>query len=140
MNNLNQNYLAHYKYQVGGSIPVYTGQVRFQRGMGWFSRLLGGIGNFFKGAAPSIAKRALPSAIGLAQDIVEGQNVGHSAINRLKEAGKNVADETLDQIKKKIQAGRGIPRYISNNSIFHNNKRCKKVNKKFNKSKKKKYY
>ena len=127
MNKLNQNYLIHYESQVGGSIPVYAGQVRFQRGMGWFSRLLGGIGNFFKGAAPSIAKRALPSAIGLAQDIVEGQNVGHSALNRLKEAGKNVADETLEQIKKKIQRGEGIPKNFPRNVIFHSNKRkCKR--------------
>lgn len=132
--NLNQNYLVHYKNQVGGSIPVYTGQVRFQRGMGWFSRLLGGIGNFFKGVGPSIAKRALPSAIGLAQDIVEGQNVGHSALNRLKEAGKNVADETLEQLKKKIQSGEGIPRHSPRNLFFKNKKRkCdkkKKVSKK----------
>ena len=135
--NLNQNYLIHYKNQIGGSIPVYTGQVRFQRGMGWFSRLLGGIGNFFKGAAPSIAKRALPSAIGLAQDIVEGQNVGHSALNRLKEAGKNVADETLEQLKKKIQTGQGIPRSFLKNLTFHNRKR--KCSKKINKNKKKRF-
>ena len=131
-------YLNHYKIQDGGGIPVFHG-VRYQRGMGWFSRLIGGIGNFIKGIAPSIAKKALPSAVGLAQDIIDGQNVGSSAVTRLKQAGKDVTEETLEQIKKKLQEGQGIPRNYLKNPIYNFQKRkCPKNNKKINKNKKRK--
>jgi len=99
--------------QIGYGLPVFVG-VRTQRGHGFFGRIFPsifrGAVNFFKGLALPAAKRALPSAIGLAQDIIAGENVGQSAKTRLIEAGKNVADETLDQLKSKIQKGKGIRR------------------------------
>ena len=56
---------------------------------------------------PAIGKRALPSGIALAQDILSGENVLKSAKSRLIEAGKNVADETLEKIKSRVQSGSG---------------------------------
>ena len=103
-------YLNYYNNQVGSGISGFQG-VRYQRGHGFFGRMFSGLGNFVKDLAPGLFKRALPSAIGLAQDVLAGENVGHSAKKRLIEAGKNVADETLDKIKSKIQGGSGIPRH-----------------------------
>ena len=102
-------YLNYYNNQAGYGISGFQG-VRYQRGHGFFGRLFSGIGNFVKDLAPGLFKRALPSAIGLAQDVLAGENVGQSAKKRLIEAGKNVADETIDKIKSKIQGGSGIPR------------------------------
>ena len=100
-------YIQLYDTQVGSGIPVFQG-VRFQRGHGFFGRLFEGIGNFIKDLAPGLLKRSLPSAINLAQDVIAGENVGQSAKRRLIEASQNVADETLDQLKARLQRGRGI--------------------------------
>ena len=102
-------YINYYTAQVGSGISGFQG-VRYQRGHGFFGRLFSGIGSFVKDLAPGLFKRALPSAIGLAQDVISGENVGQSAKKRLIEAGRNVADETLDKIKSKVQGGTGIPR------------------------------
>ena len=67
-----------------------------------------------------MAKRTIPSAIGFAEDIISGENVGQSAKNRLIEAGKNGADETLDKIKTRLQGGRGRKRRKMNpNSLLN---------------------
>ena len=81
------SYNQYYNEQVGSGLAGFSG-VRYQRGHGFFGRLISGIGSFIKQALPSLGKRALPSAIGLAQDIVAGENVGTSAKKRLIEAGK----------------------------------------------------
>ena len=125
------NYLQHYEAQIGGALNVYAGH-RFQKGGSWFSKLIGGVGSFFKSLLPGIGKAALPSAIGLAQDLVSGQNIKDAAFGRLKEAGKNVANETLDQLKVKLQGGSGIARLRS----FH--RHSLKVPKRRRKSKKRK--
>ena len=132
-------YLTYYNNQVGSGLAGFQG-VRYQRGHGFFGRMFSGIGNFVKDLAPGLFKRALPSAIGLAQDVLAGENVGHSAKKRLIEAGKNVADETLDKIKSKIQGGSGIPR--RNRKRFKNfskklNTRKRKINKRHKKGRKK---
>ena len=84
---------------------------------------------------PAIGKRALPSGIGLAQDILSGENVLKSAKSRLIEAGKNVADETLDKIKSRVQKGTGYrKRRRKNKKVLASLpiiiKRKRKVNKK----------
>ena len=114
-------YRNHYLNQIGGSLPGFEGVkfqkghglpgfigLRNQRGHGFFGRLFGGIGSFIKELIPSLGKRALPSAIGLAQDIISGENVGKAAKIRLTEAGKNIADETLTNLKDRLQIGSGI--------------------------------
>ena len=101
----------YYLEQVGGSLPAYAG-VRFQRGHGIFGRLISGIGGFMRSLLPAAGMRAAPSGVGLLQDILAGKNVLESAKNRFVEAGKNVADETLEQLKTRI--GRGRKRRKSN--------------------------
>ena len=103
-------YIQIYENQVGSGIPVFQG-VRFQRGHGFFGRLFSGIGNFIKDLAPGLLRRSLPSAINLANDVIAGENVAQSAKKRLIEAGHNVAEETLDSLKSRLQKGRGICRY-----------------------------
>ena len=102
-------YIQYYADQAGSGISAFQG-VRYQRGHGFFGRLFSGLGNFVKGLAPGLFRKTLPTAIGFANDIIEGENVGKSAKKRLFEAGKVAANETLDHIKSKIQGGSGIPR------------------------------
>ena len=102
-------YIKYYSNQIGGGLASFHG-VRYQRGHGFFGRIFSGIGNILRDILPSVAKKALPSAIGFAQDIIEGQNVGKSAKQRLLDAGKSMAGETLDQFKQKLQKGSGIPK------------------------------
>ena len=130
-------YIQYYSDQVGTGLPGFQG-VRYQRGHGFFGRLFSGIGSFVKGIAPSLFKKALPSAVGFAQDVISGENVGQSAKKRLKEAGKEVANETLDQIKTKIQKGSGIPNTATFSRKLNKYKKGRKKHfkkKKVNKSK-----
>ena len=101
-------YIQYYSDQVGSGLSGFQG-VRYQRGHGFFGRIFSGIGNFVKDLAPKLFRKALPSAVEFAQDVVAGENVGQSAKRRLIEAGKGVANETLDNIKTRLQKGSGIP-------------------------------
>ena len=86
-------YLNYYNNQVGTGLAGFQG-LRYQKGHGWFGRLFSNVVlPLMKQVLPALGKRALPSGIGLAQDILAGDNVGRSALKRLKEAGRNVADE-----------------------------------------------
>ena len=127
----NNPYIAHYvkQAQYGGSLPGFAG-MRFQRGHGFFKKLFSGITTFAKDLLPSLAKRALPSAINLAQDVMAGENLGQSAKKRLVEAGKNVADETLDKLKNRLQSGSGIRMRILRKRNYLNKLLKKKTYKK----------
>ena len=128
-------YLQYYNNQVGSGLAGFQG-VRYQRGHGFFGRLFSGIGSFVKDLAPGIFKRALPSAINLAKDVLAGENVSQSTKKRLIEAGKNVADETLSKINTRIQTGSGIPRKRRKYNMKMYNKSTKKSNKRQIKRKK----
>lgn len=135
-------YTNYYINQVGGGLPAFSG-IRYQRGHGFFGRLFSNtVLPFFKQLLPAIGKRALPSAIGLAQDVLSGQNVGKSTLSRLEEMGRNVADETMDQIKTKLQKGSGrrrrkkkfrVTKQIKRKKVYKKKKkRVKRKKRKFN--------
>lgn len=136
-NNYNKYYLDQVQY--GGELPGFAG-VRFQRGHGFFGRLFSGIGRFFmKDLLPNVAKSALPSAINLAQDVISGQNVGQAARSRFGEAGKSMANQTLDTIKSRLnQKGSGI---IKSNlrRVRHKTRKVKKIKRKSKRLRKNQY-
>lgn len=100
-------YNNYYLNQVGSGLPGFQG-VRYQRGAGFFGRLFSGtIFPFLKQLLPELGKRAIPSVAGLGQDILAGENVKQSALKRLKTLGHDIADETLDQVKSRLQRGSG---------------------------------
>ncbi len=147
------SYKHYYLDQIGGSLPGFAGVkfqrghglpgfigVRYQRGHGFFGRLFGGIGSFIKELIPSLGKRALPSAIGLAQDIMSGENVGTAAKMRLKEAGKNIADETLTNIQNRLQKGTGIVHLRRLKPIIKKKQFTKRKVNKRSKSRRRRYF
>jgi hypothetical protein len=103
-------YTNYYINQVGSGLPGFQG-IRYQRGHGFFGRFFSNtLLPFVKQLLPGIGKRALPSVAGLAQDILSGENVGKSALQRLKTLGTDVANETLSQLSSKFQKGSGKKR------------------------------
>src|SRR5258708_3861897 len=104
-------YSSYYINQACSGLPGFQG-IRFQRGHGFFGRLFSNtLLPFFKELLPAIGKRALPSGISLAQDIMAGENVKQSSLKRLREAGQNVADETLDVNKKRKRRNK-VPKFL----------------------------
>lgn len=118
-------YIQYYNNQVGSGLAAFSG-VRYQRGHGFFGRILGGIGSFFKALAPKLLGAALPSAVNLAGDVMAGKNLKESAKSRLVEAGKSAANTTLDHVKTKLQGGSGIIRLRKRGKIRRFNPIAKK--------------
>jgi hypothetical protein len=96
-------YINYYAVQSGSGLPSFEG-IRYQRGKGWFSNLFLPI---MRQILPVLGRSVLPSGIGLAEDLLAGQNVKDSAKSRLKEVGKSLASNTMDFIQSKIQSGSG---------------------------------
>jgi hypothetical protein len=129
-------YLSYYNNQVGTGLAGFQG-LRYQKGHGWFGRLFTSVLPFIKQVLPVLGKRALPSGKGLAQDILSGENVGRSAVKRLKEAGRNIADESVDMIKTKLlQSGSGGKCHVKFTTRRRSKKKTPKNNKKGSKKRK----
>ena len=118
-------YIEIYNSQVGSGIPAFQG-VRIQRGHGFFGNLFSGIGNLIKNWAPGVLKSILPSGVGLAQDIISGENVKQSTLNRLKEAGKAAGQHTIDRVASHFQHGKGRKRKRKTKSNKRKRKRTKR--------------
>ena len=112
-----KHYEDYYVGQVGRGHPVFTGP-RTQRGYG-----LGGIlGGLFRSAMPllkqgakTLGREAIRTGVGIAQDALEGKNVKASAKNRLRHAGRNLANSAIRSVKTRITGApkRGIKRKAS---------------------------
>jgi hypothetical protein len=120
-------YDNYYSIQVGSGLPVYHG-IRFQRGSGLFSRLfIDKVFPFFKDLFPAIGKRVLPTVATFGKDIIAGENFKDTALKSLKTIGRDVADETLEQLKNRLQKGSGT---ISRKRKKVNKKRLKNTKRK----------
>ena len=123
-----QVYERYYVNQVGSGIPVYRGSTSLQRGYG-----LGGLlGGLFRSALPllkkgasAVGKEALKTGVGIAQDVLSGQNIKTAAKRRVKTAGRNMGTKVLNKIQKgkgavsKPKPGkRGKKRGPSNSSVI----------------------
>ena len=93
-------YQEYYLRQTGKGYPVFAGR-RYQRGHGLGSI----IGNLFKSAVPmlkkgakAIGKEALRTGLGIASDVMEGQNIKQAAETRVKGAGRNLVQKTIDAV------------------------------------------
>lgn len=93
---MNTGYASYYKHQVGsGNIAIYKGRVS-QRGHGIGGMLSG----LLRGATPifkSIGKSLLKAGMGVAHDVLSGENIKHSLSHRGRSVGKQL-------IKKSVRA------------------------------------
>lgn len=100
------DFKSYYLNQAGNGLPYFVGSP-YQKGYG-----LGGIfRNIFKWIMPIVREHALPvaktvgkellrTATNVAQDTLDGEEIGQSTKKRLKESFKNISD--------KIHQGQGL--------------------------------
>lgn len=93
---MSTGYASYYKHQVGsGNISFYRGRIS-QRGHG-----IGGVlSSLLRGATPifkSLGKSLLKAGVGVADDVLSGQNIRQSLVKRGRNVGKQL-------IKKGVRA------------------------------------
>jgi hypothetical protein len=97
-------FAEYYTQQAGSGLTGFEG-VRYQKGHGFFGRLLS------KAIYPLLrflGKQAFNTGINVASDVIEKKkNWRQSAKERMKETGKNVAKAGLDRARLFQQTGEG---------------------------------
>ena len=99
------DYKAYYINQVGGSYPVFSGNL-YQKGFG----LGNAFTRFFKWVMPILKKNALPVAKTVGRELVKGaSNVALDTLDgrKFEDSASNRLSETIGNIKDKVQAGNG---------------------------------
>ena len=107
-------YEQYYSHQHGNGLSVFRGR-RHMDGDGLGSLF----GSVFRAVAPKLAtfgRHALKSvgkqALNLAKDALEGEDIGQSAMKRLKATGADILDdmnEVVSQPKRRVKAQRRRP-------------------------------
>ena len=92
----------YYINQAGYGQLFYRG-VRYQRGHGFFGRLISGT---VLPLLRYLGKKALGTATHVATDYLSGENIKKS----IKRRGKETASNVLEDLSNKIQKGEGIKR------------------------------
>lgn len=98
----------YYSEQAGSGLGGYSG-VRYQKGHGWFGRIIkGGFVPVLKRILPYLGKRALETGVGVAGDMMEGEDFKSSAKKRFKATGQRIEDDVIRKAKE--MSGSGIKR------------------------------
>lgn len=104
-----KSYYLNQAKQRGGSLPAFHG-APVQHGYGLGSMLRG----LFRWAMPhvtagakSLGRQALKGGLGVAQDVMDGQNVSESLKNRAGKAGRAFVKDMASQKPEGAQTGRG---------------------------------
>ena len=97
------HFTAYYVNQAGTGISGYSG-VKYQKGHGFFGRLLSGA---VLPILKFLGKKALNTGINIGTDFLQGENFKTSMKKRLKTTGFDIAEEALDKLKNYKQKGTG---------------------------------
>jgi len=133
---MDNEYISYYKNQIGSGITGFSGS-RYQTGNSWKS--------FFKILKPAlqfIAKIGMKTAANIGSDLLEGESLDTSVINRLKESGKVVGKEAVNKLNSlSEQIGKGLRKrkYTKRNKEFWSSKKrkiCKIKKKSINRARK----
>ena len=92
----------YYIDQAGHGLPAFQG-ARVQRGHGignMFSGLLKSAMPLIKKGSKALGKQVLSTGLGIANDLLSGENIRTSTERRLKEAGRNIMNQARDRISK----------------------------------------
>ena len=99
--------LVYYQQQAGTGIAFHTG-VRFQKGHGFFGRLLQ------KAIYPLmriLGNTALTTGADIAQDVLDQKDFKESLKARASEAGRKLAKRGIDKVREYAQEGSGRKKY-----------------------------
>lgn len=93
----------YYVNQAGSGIAGYSG-IKYQRGHGFFGRLLSGT---VLPILKYLGKKALNTGVGIGSDIIQGENLKNSMKKRLKTTGFDIADDAYNRLQNYKQKGTG---------------------------------
>jgi hypothetical protein len=130
---MNNPYIEYYKEQAGSGLSGFQG-VRYQRGSGFFGRLLS---SAVYPLLRFLGKQALNTGINIASDVIEDkQDFKQSLKNRFKETGDMALKAGLDRARRFQQEGSGRKRRRSK-SIKRKTTKTKNSRKKIKKTRRK---
>jgi hypothetical protein len=97
---------SYYVNQAGTGISGFSG-VRYQKGHGFFGRILSGA---VLPILKYLGKKALGTGVNIGTDLLQGENIKTSMKKRLKTAGFNIAEDAFEKLKNYKQEGSGRKR------------------------------
>ena len=100
---MSNTYINYYLNQAGSGLSAFEG-VRYQRGNGFFGRLLSGA---ILPALRFLGRKALSTGVEVGMDALDGNNIKESIKRRSKKAAKDVASTALNRAQRYVQTGRG---------------------------------
>lgn len=95
----------YYREQAGSGLGGYAG-IRYQKGHGWFGRMIkGGLVPILRRVLPYLGKRALETGVGVAQDMMEGEQFKAAAKKRFKSVGQRLEEDAITKVKQLTGGG-----------------------------------
>lgn len=95
----------YYYNQAGSGIGGFSG-LRYQKGNGFFGRLISGtVLPLLKKVLPFLGRTAMETGIGIAKDVSEGKKFKESFKSRAKESGKRISEAALAKAEKMVSGG-----------------------------------
>lgn len=90
---------SYYTNQAGSGLGGFAGH-RYQRGDGFFGRLISGtVLPLIRKALPFLGKTALNTGVDIVRDLSEGQKFKQSFKRRMKEGGEQLTDKAIGKVK-----------------------------------------
>ena len=96
----------YYLQQAGSGMGAFAG-MRYQKGNGFFGRLISGtVLPMIKKVLPFLGKTAMSSGIDVMNDWSQGDNFGNSFKKRMKETGEKITDTAMTKVKELTGSGK----------------------------------
>ena len=96
----------YYMSQAGSGMSAFSG-VRYQKGDGFFGRLISGtVMPMIKKVLPFLGKTAMSSGVNVLNDWSQGEKLGESFRKRMTEAGQTVTDTAMAKVKQITGSGK----------------------------------
>ena len=96
----------YYVQQAGSGIGGFAG-VRYQKGDGFFGRMLSGtVLPIIKKVLPYIGRTLMGTAGDIVYDVSQGEKVRDSFSRRMKETGRRIEEDAMAKVRKMTGSGR----------------------------------
>jgi hypothetical protein len=128
----------YYAEQAGSGMGGFAG-VRYQKGDGFFGRLVSGtILPIVKKVLPYLGKRALNTGFNILGDVAEGEKLKSSVKRRLRETGERVGADAMAKVRditgsgKKRKRKRSAPKkaFVKKRKVVKTARKAARRNKK----------
>jgi len=107
----------YYVRQAGSGIAGYGG-VRYQKGNGFFGRLIsGGLLPIIKSFLPYFGKKVLTAGTNIAEDMLDGKNFKSSVKSNLNNTARTMAKDAIKKTREAVQLGDGMRKRKAKKSL-----------------------